>query len=289
MILEGKRILVTGVATHESIAFAVAREAQLAGAEVALTSFGRMRSLTQRAAKRLPEPVEIYELDATKQEDYDALREELLARWGTIDGALHSIAYAPPDAIGGDFLATSRESAKTAFELSAYSFKDLAAALLPLMSRDDGTSSSLVTLSFDTDHAWPTYDWMGVAKASLESVSRYLSCELGPRGVRVNVVSAGPLLTLAAREIPKFFSIEEIWQMRASLGWNLRDTSPIAHAVCFLFSHWARAISGEVLHVDGGVNAVGFYPDRFPEAMQRLMDSTNGAKPALARTGDQAG
>jgi meromycolic acid enoyl-[acyl-carrier protein] reductase len=256
-MLAGKKILVTGVVTRGSIAFHVAERAQLAGAEVLLTGFGRARRLTERAARHLPEPVDVLELDANRAEDFEALTEELRDRWGRVDGALHAIAYAPPDALGGGFLDTPAESAATAFLTSAFSFKSLGNALRPLMSDGGG---SLVALDFDATVAWPVYDWMGVAKAALESTGRYLARDLGPDGVRVNLVSAGPVSTLAASGIPGFDDLADAWRTGAPLGWDTEDATPVADAVCFLLSDFARAISGEILHVDGGFHAMGAPP-----------------------------
>ncbi len=231
MILNGKRILVTGVVTRESIGYAVAEQAQLAGAEVILTSFGRPMRLTERSAKGLPRTPEVLELDVNEPEHFQRLRSDLEQRWSGIDGALHAIA----------------------FQTSAYSLKSLAQALLPLF---DG-GGSIVGLDFDAQVAWPVYDWMGVAKAALEAVSRYLARDLGPHGVRVNLVSAGPLETLAARGIPGFRELVDMWSAQAPLGWDSEDREPVARACCYLLSDWSRGISGEILHVDGGFHAMG--------------------------------
>jgi enoyl-[acyl-carrier protein] reductase I len=252
-LLAGKRLLITGVVTRTSIAFHVAARAQEEGAEIVLTGFGRARRLTERAAARLPQPVDVLELDANRPEDFVGLTEELRSRWGRVDGALHAIAFAPADALGGGFMETPPESAATAFLTSAYSFKALGRALRPLMP--DG--GSLVGLDFDASVAWPVYDWMGVAKAALEATSRYLARDLGPDGVRVNLVSAGPLGTIAASGIPGFEQLAESWRTQAPLGWDTADPAPVADTVCFLLSDLARAISGEILHVDGGFHAIG--------------------------------
>ena len=257
MDLRGRHLLITGVATRQSIAFAVAREAQLAGAEVLLTSFGRMRALTERAARALPSPPEVLELDITSSADLDALTNALGDHWGRVDGALHAVAYAPPDALGGDFLGTPAESAKAAFETSSYSFKSLAAALLPLFPESGG---SLVGLDFDASVSWPAYDWMGVSKAALEAVTRYLARDLGPRGVRVNLVAAGPLRTLALSGIPDADALVERWRDGAPLGWDASDPVPVARVALFLLSDWSRAMTGEIVHVDGGFHSVGFPP-----------------------------
>jgi meromycolic acid enoyl-[acyl-carrier-protein] reductase len=252
MSLEGKRLLITGVLTRKSIAFAVAREAQLAGAEVVLTGFGRARRMTERAASRLPEQPEVLELDVNSEDDLSALADDLGQRWDGLDGVLHAIAFAPEDAIGGRFLETPPESAVQAFQTSAYSYAALARHLAPLME----SGGSLVGLDFDASVAWPSYDWMGVSKAALEAVNRYLARELGPRGIRANLISAGPISSPAASGISGFEQLADGWDDAAPLGWDISDPSPVAGAVCFLFSDAARAISGELIHVDGGAHAV---------------------------------
>jgi enoyl-[acyl-carrier protein] reductase I len=253
VILEGKRLLITGVITKDSIAYHVAEQAQKEGAEIVLSSFGRVRRMTERAAQRLPQPADVLELDVNKPEDLDALTESLRERWGGIDGALHAIAFAPQDALGGKFMTAPAESAGQAFQTSAFSLKALAAALQPLMSR----GSSLVGMDFDATVAWPIYDWMGVAKAALESVARYLARDLGPEGIRVNLVSAGPLGTVAAQGIPGFDQLADLWRRQAPLGWDASDPVPVARAVCWLLSDYSQGISGEIVHVDGGFHAVG--------------------------------
>jgi enoyl-[acyl-carrier protein] reductase I len=251
-MLEGKRLVITGVMTRDSIAYAVAEHAQNAGAEVVLTSFGRARRLTERAAKRLPVEADVLELDVNSVADLSALHDSLRDRWESVDGVLHAIAFAPADAIGGNFLETPPESAMAAFQTSAYSFKALAAALAPLYSE----RASIVGLDFDASVAWPSYDWMGVAKAGLEAVARYLARDLGPRGARVNLVAAGPLRTAAASGIDGFMDLASGWHERAPLGWDPDDATSVARVICFLLSDWSDGITGEILHVDGGVHAV---------------------------------
>ena len=253
-MLDGKRLLITGVLTKGSIAYAVAERAQEAGAEIVLTGFGRTRRMTERSAKGLPSPPDVLELDVNSADDFEALVAELEQRWGGIDGALHAIAFAPEDALGGQFMNAPPESAEVAFRTSAYSFKALAGALSPLMQ---GDGVSLVAMDFDGSVAWPVYDWMGVAKAALESVSRYLARDLGPAGIRVNLVSAGPVETPAAGGIPGFDDLAGLWRQQAPLGWDPSDPSPVADTVCFLLSDWSRGISGEIVHVDGGFHAMG--------------------------------
>jgi len=253
VILAGKRLLITGVITKDSIAFAAAERAQNEGAEVVLSSFGRVRRMTERAAQRLAKPVDVLELDVNREEDLEALTKSLRERWGGVDGALHAIAFAPQDSLGGNFMTAPSDSAQQAFTTSAFSLKALAVALAPLM----GAGGSIVGLDFDASLAWPVYDWMGVAKAALESISRYLARDLGAQGIRVNLVSAGPLGTVAARGIPGFERLAELWTRQAPLGWDLEDPSVVGGPVCFLLSDLARGISGEIVHVDGGFHAMG--------------------------------
>ena len=253
-IVAGKRLLVTGVITDASIAYAAARVAQEQGASVVLTGFGRM-SLVERVAKKLPEPAPVVELDVTDTAQLDSLAERVRAEAGVdgLDGVLHSIGFAPQTALGGNFLDTAWEDVATAVQVSTYSLKSLAVAALPMLSG----GGSVVGLTFDAKFAWPAYDWMGVAKAGLESAARYLARDLGPRGVRVNLVAAGPLRTMAAKSIPGFSQFEDVWSARAPLGWDLTDTEPTARACVALMSDWFPATTGEIVHVDGGFHAQG--------------------------------
>jgi enoyl-[acyl-carrier protein] reductase I len=254
-MLAGKKLVITGVLTKDSIAFEVARQAQEQGAEIVLTGFGRTRRMTERSAGRLPEPCDILELDVNNPDDLTALTAELRGRWGRVDGILHAIAHAPGDALGGAFLEAPTASALQAFQTSAISLREVAVAVAPLM--DEAGGGSIVGLDFDATVAWPAYDWMGVAKAALESVSRYLARDLGARNIRCNLVSAGPIETAAAGGIPGFDGLAGAWQAQAPLGWDATDAAPVASAVCFLLSDHARAITAEVLHVDGGYHAMG--------------------------------
>ncbi len=256
MLLEGKRLLVTGVLTDDSIAYAVAERAQRAGAELVLTGFGRGLRITERMARRLPEPPDVLELDVNAPEHVEAVAAALDERWGALDGVLHAIAFAPPEALGGRFLETPPEAAEEAFRTSAYSLKHLAVGLLGLLERAPA-GGAIVGLDFDATRAWPAYDWMGVAKAALEAVNRYLARDLGATGVRANLVAAGPLATMAARGIDGFDGLADAWQRQAPLGWDVRDPAPVADACLFLLSDLARAVTGEVLHVDGGYHALG--------------------------------
>jgi enoyl ACP reductase len=250
MLLDGKRILVTGVLNDASIAFSVARRAQDEGAEVVLTSFGRVMSLTKRAARRLPTEPDVIELDVANQDDLDALAGRV---GGHLDGVLHGIGFAPESCLGGGFLTAPWEDVAVALQISAYSLKSLAVAALPLMSE----GGSIVGLDFDNTQAWPVYDWMGVAKSAFESAARYLARDLGPKRIRVNLVSAGPVRTMAAKSIPGFDQFEEVWASRAPLGWDVKDPEPVAAACVALFSDLFPATTGEMLHVDGGFHAVG--------------------------------
>ncbi|MDE9364479.1 enoyl-ACP reductase FabI [Luteipulveratus sp. YIM 133132] len=250
-LLDGKKLLVTGVLMDSSIAFHVARLAQQEGAEVVLTSFGRTMKITQAIAKRLPTTPPVVELDVTDREHLDTLAERLGEHVDRLDGVLHSIGNAPPGAF--NFMDAGWDDVAPALHTSAYSLKGLAAAALPLMSE----GSAVVGLTFDAQFAWPVYDWMGVAKAAFESTSRYLARDLGPKGIRCNLVSAGPIRTTAAKSIPGFETFETVWGERAPLGWDIRDAEPAARACVALLSDWFPATTGEIVHVDGGVHAIG--------------------------------
>jgi enoyl-[acyl-carrier protein] reductase I len=258
MLLEDKRLLITGILTDDSIAWHVARIAQEEGAEIVATGFGRGLRITERSVQRLPDPCPVLELDINDPAQVASLVDDLTERWGRVDGALHAIAFAPDDALGGNFLTTPPESAQTAFMTSAFSYKTLAVSLLPLMEAGGG---ALVTLDFDNTQAWPAYDWMGVAKSALVSVTRYLARDLGSHRIRVNAVSAGPLSTVAAKSIPGFDAFDRVWKERAPLAWDGTNPDPVARMVCVLLSDWAPMTSGEVVHVDGGFHAVAVGSD----------------------------
>lgn len=253
-LLEGRNILITGVLTDASIAFSVATKAQQEGAEVVLTGAGRGLSITQRVARKLPVEPKVLELDVTKQEHLDNLASSLQEiGWDRIDGVLHAIGFAPPSCLGQGMFVAGWEDVSVALHVSAYSLKALAQAALPMM----GPGSSIVGLDFDATVAWPGYDWMGVAKAAFESSCRYLARDLGPQGVRVNLVAAGPIKTTAARSIPGFDAFETAWQLRAPLGWDISNPEPTAKACVALMSGWFPATTGEIIHVDGGYHAIG--------------------------------
>ncbi|MFM8945550.1 MAG: enoyl-ACP reductase FabI [Actinomycetota bacterium] len=252
-LLDGKKIVVTGVLTDASLAYSVARLALDEGADIVLTGAGRALSLTQRTARKLPREVEVLELDVIVPEHGEALRDHLSAKWGRVDGVLHSIGFAPEVCLGEDFMAAQWSDVATAIQISAYSYKFLAEALLPLL----GTGSSIVGLDFDNTVAWPAYNWMGVAKSSLESINRYLARDLGRRGIRCNLVAAGPIKTMAAKSIPGFKKFEDVWDERAPLGWNVEDPTPVARACVALLSDLFPATTGSMIHVDGGYHATG--------------------------------
>ncbi|MCP4742813.1 MAG: enoyl-ACP reductase FabI [Actinomycetales bacterium] len=252
-LLTGKTVVVTGVLTDQSIAFHIARLAQDEGANVILTSFGRTMSLTKRSASRLPTEPPIVELDVTNDDDLAQFAHRLGEHCETVDGLVHSIGFAPESALGGNFLHTPWPDVATALQISAYSMASLTMATKPRMASE----ASVVGLDFDASVAWPTYDWMGVAKAALESTTRYLARDLGSEGIRVNLVAAGPIRTMAAKSIPGFDEFEKVWQQRAPLGWDLTDPAPAARACVALLSPWFAATTGEIVHVDGGVHSQG--------------------------------
>jgi meromycolic acid enoyl-[acyl-carrier-protein] reductase len=252
-LLDGKRVLVTGVLTDSSIAFHVARIAQQEGATVLLTGFGRL-SLVERIAKRLPDPPPVLELDVRDEAQIASLADRVAQHVDRLDGVVHSIGNAPASALGGNFLHTPWEDVAQALHVSTYSLRALAMATLPLMKANGG---AIVGLDFDASRAWPAYDWMGVAKAGLESVARYLARYLGEYKIRVNLVAAGPLRSMAARSIPGFEQFESLWTERAPLGWDLSDHEAAARACVALLSDWFPATTGEIVHVDGGVHAMG--------------------------------
>ncbi len=257
-LLDGKRLLITGVLTDASLAFAVARRAQEEGADIVLSGAGRALSLTQRTARKLPDPPEVLEIDVTSPEQLAAAGETLAARWDRLDGLLHAIGFAPADCLGNGMFAADWDDVSAAFHISTYSLKALVDAFMPLLSKAgaDG-GASVVGLDFDASVAWPVYDWMGVAKAALESLSRYLAKELGPRGIRVNLVAAGPVRTMAAKSIPGFAAFEDTWAERAPLGWDVHDADVVGKACIALFSDLFPMTTGEIVHVDGGVHAMG--------------------------------
>ncbi|UFU04321.1 enoyl-ACP reductase FabI [Ruania suaedae] len=252
-LLDGKTLLVTGVLMESSIAFSVARLAQEQGATVVLSSFGRQLKLTQAIARRLPQPAPVVELDVTDDGDLAALAERVGEHVDHLDGVVHSIGFAPQSVMGGNFLAGEWADVSTAVEISAFSLKSLAVAARPLLTR----GSSVVGLTFDAQYAWPVYDWMGVAKAAFEATARYLARDLGPEGIRVNLVSAGPLRTTAAKSIPGFEAMEGGWPDRAPLGWDVNDAEPTARTIVAMLSDWFPATTAEIVHVDGGVHAMG--------------------------------
>ncbi|MFD5203743.1 enoyl-ACP reductase FabI [Streptomyces sp. NPDC058375] len=251
-ILDGKRILITGVLMESSIAFHAAKVAQQQGAEVILTAFPRP-TLTERIAKKLPKPAKVIELDVTNQEHLDRLAGLVREELGSLDGVVHSIGFAPQDALGGNFLNTPFESVATAMHVSAFSLKSLAMACKPLMSE----GGSIVGLTFDAQYAWPQYDWMGPAKAALEATSRYLARDLGKDGLRCNLISAGPIRSMAAKSIPGFEELADVWNTRAPLAWDMNDPEPAGRSIVALLSDFFPRTTGEIIHVDSGVHMMG--------------------------------
>ncbi|WP_122977850.1 enoyl-ACP reductase FabI [Actinoplanes teichomyceticus] len=255
VLLDGKKLLITGVITERSIAFAAARQAQLQGAEVVLTGFGRGLRITEKIAARLPHRCDVLELDLTDAEHLTRVAAQVQERWGRLDGVLHAAAFAPAEALDGGFLTAGWPEVARTMHVSTYSFAALGRATAPLLAAAGG--GSIVGLDFDAGQVWPGYDWMGVAKGGLESCCRYLAHALGPQGTRVNLVAAGPLRTVAASAIGTFETLVEAWRERAALGWDHTDPEPVGRAICALWSDWLPAVTGETLHVDGGAHAVG--------------------------------
>jgi enoyl-[acyl-carrier protein] reductase I len=252
-LLEGKKIVITGVLTDASLAYGVAKIALQEGAEIVLTGAGRALSLTQRTARKLGDGIDVFEFDVTVPEHVESVRASVADSLGRVDGVLHAIGFAPASCLGDDFFGAPWEDVATAMHVSTYSLKTLADAFVPLM--DQG--GALVGLDFDNQQAWPAYNWMGVAKSALQSVNRYLARELGARQIRCNLVAAGPIRTMAAKSIPGFALFEDTWDGRAPLGWDVNDSSAVAKACCALLSDWFPATTGEIVHVDGGYHAVG--------------------------------
>ena len=252
-LLDGKKIVITGVLTDASLAFGVAKIALQEGAEIVLTGAGRGISLTRRTARKLGDDIDVFEFDVTVPEHVALVREAVAAKWGRVDGVLHAIGFAPASCLGDDFFGAPFEDVAVALHISTYSLKTLADAFVPLMS--DG--GAFVGLDFDNQRAWPAYNWMGVAKSALQSLSRYLARELGSQQIRCNLVAAGPIRTMAAKSIPGFKLFEDSWDRRAPLGWDVNNSEPVARACCAMLSDWFPATTGEIIHVDGGYHAIG--------------------------------
>ena len=258
MLLEGKKLLITGVLTDDSIGFAVARVCQEQGAELLLTNVGKGVRLTEKVARRLPSTPDVMQMDVNNPDDIAAVAEETMKRWGRVDGVMHSIGFAPQDALGGNFLNTPWESVAVAFQTSAFSLKALSVGMLePLKVAGSNGGAAVVSLTFDARFAWPIYDWMGVAKSGLESITRYLARDLGEHNIRVNTVSAGPIRTMAGKSIPGFDAISGTWDARAPLAWSMTDATPVGDMCAFLLSPMASMTTGEMIHVDGGYHALG--------------------------------
>ncbi len=252
-ILENKKLLITGVLTDDSLAFGVARTAQQEGAEIVLTGFGRGRRLTERTARKLDPVPDVLELDISNEADREAVTAHLRETWGRVDGALHAIGFAPEACLGDDFFGATWDDVSVAVEVSAYSLRALIDVVRPLMTE----GGSYVGLTFDATQAWPAYNWMGMAKAAMESLNRYLARELGPEGIRCNLVAAGPMRTIAAKSIPGFAQFEEEWVKRAPLGWDVNDSAGVSKSCVALLSDWFPQTTGQIIHVDGGYSSIG--------------------------------
>jgi enoyl-[acyl-carrier protein] reductase I len=253
-LLSGKKILVTGVLSNRSIAYGVAKAARREGAELALTYQNeRFRDRVTDMAKELGSSIAL-PCEVTSDSEISALFDELKKKWGGLDGLVHAIAFAPREAIAGDFLdGISREAFAQAHDISAYSFAALAKAALPLMKE---RKASLLTLTYlGSTRVVPNYNTMGLAKASLEASVRYLAASLGPQGIRVNGISAGPIKTLAAAGIAGFSKILKFVEEHAPLRRNV-TTEDVGNAAAFLLSDLAAAITGEILYVDAGFSHV---------------------------------
>jgi len=254
-LLDGKTVLVTGILTDASLAFSIAERAQHEGATVVATGFGRGLSLTKRVLRKLPVEPTLLELDVTDPVHLDQAARDLATITPSLSGMVHAIGYAPEDCLGSGMLKASAEDVATAFTISAYSLAAMCRSFHSLLAADGG--GSVVGLDFDATKAWPLYDWMGVVKASLESLARYLARDLGPEGIRVNLVAAGPVRTMAAKSIPGFSTFEDTWSDKAPLGWDANNAAPVAAATVALLSDLFPATTGEIIHVDGGVHALG--------------------------------
>jgi len=252
-LLDGKNIVITGVLTDASLAFSVAALAHAEGADIVLTGAGRGLSLTKRTARKIGPDIPVFELDVTDPTHLDSVRDAVGAHWDRVDGVLHAIGFAPQSLLGDDFMGGTWEDVSIAFHISTYSLKALADAFVPLMTN----GGAFVGLDFDNSVTFPAYNWMGVAKSALQSLSRYLARELGPRGIRSNLVAAGPVRTMAAKSIPGFAQFEDIWDERAPLGWDINDPQPVARACVALLSDWFPSTTGEIVHVDGGFHSTG--------------------------------
>jgi len=253
MILKNKKILITGILTDKSIAYASAQVALENGAQVVATGFGKGLRITERAVKRLSDDIQVYEMDIQNPEQVDTTVVNIKENFGSLDGILHAIAFSPTEAMGGNFMNTKVEDALTSFEVSAFSLKTLSQGFSPILNNP----GSIVALDFDNTQAWPGYDWQGVAKSSLQSIVRYLAFYMGKEGIRVNAVASGPLATTAAKNIPGFTDMNDEWDQRAPLGWDSKNAIPVAKVVNFLLSEFSEAVSGEIIHADGGAHSVG--------------------------------
>ena len=258
-LLTNHKILVTGVLTDDSIAFGIAQRAIEEGAEVILSGAGRGLNLTKRIAKKLGDSVgEVLEMDVTEPAQIEAAVKAVEERFGRLDGLVHSIGFAPQSCLGSGMFVAPFDDVKVAMQISTYSLAALVGAFRPLLVKSTALGgASVIALDFDGSRAYPMYDWMGVMKAGLESLGRYLAFEVGPDKIRVNMIAAGPIRTMAAKSIPGFQNFEDTWADRAPLGWDVNDSSSVADTSIAYLSPLLRGTTGGIVHVDGGHHAVG--------------------------------
>lgn len=257
--LAGKRILITGLLSNRSIAYGIAKACQREGAALAFTYVGeRFKERIDAFAQEFDSTL-VFECDVSSDEQIQALASRLAQHWNTLDGLVHAIGFAPREAIAGDFLeGLSREGFRIAHDISAYSYPALCKALLPLMQNAvaQGSAPSTLTLTYiGSECVVPNYNTMGLAKASLEASVRYLAESLGPRGIRANGVSAGPIKTLAASGIADFSKMLKFNEASAPLRRNV-SIEDVGNTAAFLLSDLSAGITGEVVHVDAGMHAV---------------------------------
>jgi enoyl-[acyl-carrier protein] reductase I len=260
-LLSDHRILVTGVLTDDSLAFGIAKRALEEGATVALSGAGRGLSLTKRTARKLAEfgeVGEIIELDVTDPQQVEAAAAELTTRFGRLDGLVHAIGMAPQSCLGNGMFVAPFEDVAIALHISTYSLAALVGTFRPLLQKSEALGgASVIALDFDGSRAYPMYDWMGVMKAGLESLGRYLAKEVGPDRIRVNMLAAGPIRTVAAKSIPGFSQFEDTWSDKAPLGWDVYDSSAVADTAVAMLSPLLRGTTASVVYVDGGYHSMG--------------------------------
>ncbi len=253
-LLDGKTILVSGVFTETSIAFRAAEVAQEEGATVILTAFGRRRRITETVARRLPVTPALVEFDATVAEDVDLMHGQVAELTDQVHGVVHCISASLPSVVGEHFPTATWEDVSHSFQVSAYSYQALVRGVDTLLV--DG--ASVVGCTLDASVAWPVYGWAGVAKAAYESTNQYLAHHYGPRGIRCNLIAAGPVESFTMKAIEGTDAVDGMWGTRAPLGWDSTDSRPIARSITALLSDWLPATTGSIIHADGGFHAVAY-------------------------------